>query len=162
MQIFNHYSFLLSALIVVMVVVVALWRWKAGPMWLRLAGVGVILAATVGVGFVFRYPASEAATVQNVETVLNNGQPTFLVFYSNYCLGCMASLPTVRALENDLDTSAVNVLLIDIHTDTGETLRRSYRANVTPTYIILDASGQEKWRGHRVPSETEILNHINS
>lgn len=73
----------------------------------------------------------------------------------------MASLRTVRALEDDLSDNDVNVLLIDIHDDgVGQELAQHYRTNVTPTYIVLDAQGSEKWRGHTTPSEADVLRYV--
>ncbi|PJF44931.1 MAG: hypothetical protein CUN55_01470 [Phototrophicales bacterium] len=72
----------------------------------------------------------------------------------------MASLRTVRALQEDLSDESINVLLIDIHSDVGAKLRQEYRVRVTPTYIILDNAKTEQWRGNTVPSKSEILQRV--
>lgn len=74
----------------------------------------------------------------------------------------MAELRTVRALEDDLNDEGVNVLMVELQTDAGVELFRRFETNITPTFIILDADGQEKWRGHRMPSEADIVDYFRS
>jgi hypothetical protein len=68
----------------------------------------------------------------------------------------MRDIGTVRALQDDLQDDNIDVLLVDIHDDIGQELRRRYNFRVTPTYIIFDGAGNELWRGHSTPTEDEI------
>ncbi|PJF44930.1 MAG: hypothetical protein CUN55_01465 [Phototrophicales bacterium] len=84
MQFFNQYSYLWMALAFLGIGLIMLWRWKARPAWLRATIAIALIVAVIGVNFAFRYPETNLETTQDVETILQNGQPTFLMFYSNY------------------------------------------------------------------------------
>ncbi len=83
MYFINQYSFLIGSVIILAVVLLAarrfrLHRWISGSI---IMGILVLLLA----GFlIFRPGSSDVTSVQAVETLLNNGKPTFLEFFSNY------------------------------------------------------------------------------
>lgn len=84
MSIFNQYSFVFSAVVFGTVLLFALMRWQSGPIWLRGGVMLLFVVVAVGINSLLRYPDSNVETVQDAETLLTNGNPTFLVFYSNY------------------------------------------------------------------------------
>lgn len=66
-------------------------------------------------------------------------------------------MPAVSGLQPRLEEEGIDVLLVNVQ-DRGvrDTLRRlDFR--FTPTYIVLDAMGEEVWRGNGVPSLDQIL-----
>ena len=76
-------------------------------------------------------------------------------FFSNYCAGCLAIRPVVDSLIEDMDDT-INVLRIDIHTDTGRDLREQYNFSYTPEFLLLDNQGNEVWRSHSPPTEDQL------
>lgn len=84
MQFFNHYSYVIIMAIFGLGVMVTLWRWKGGAAWLRAAMAVSFVAIVVVLGLTFRPPSSDVKTLEDVDAVLSNGQPTFLMLYSNY------------------------------------------------------------------------------
>jgi thioredoxin-related protein len=40
----------------------------------------------------------------------------------------------------------LNVIRVDIQSETGSQLTNEYGSRVTPTFIFFDASGAEQWR----------------
>lgn len=84
MQIFNQYSFVLGAIVVNLVLWGVLLRWQGPPIALRIGSALLVLLLTIGLSFTLRYPGQEVDTVEDANTIINNGQPTFLMFYSNY------------------------------------------------------------------------------
>lgn len=97
-------------------------------------------------------PPSE---VERVWTLLQNQRPTFIEFFSNYCIGCMALEPSVKALVAEIEQD-FNVLRIDIHTEVGREIRRQMAFSFTPEFVIFDSAGEEIWRDHLLPS-VEVL-----
>lgn len=72
----------------------------------------------------------------------------------------MRDVGTVRALQDDLKDEHVDVLLVDIHDEVGDSLARRFAFRVTPTYIIFDEDGHEIWRGHSTPARDDILRRL--
>lgn len=73
----------------------------------------------------------------------------------------MRDIGTVRALQDDLKEENIDVLLVNIHDDIGQQLIRRYNFRVTPTYIIFDGAGNERWRGHSTPTRADIIRRSN-
>ena len=72
----------------------------------------------------------------------------------------MADLPAVRRLGRSLNDDNVDLLLVNIHEPTGETLATRYDFQYSPTYILFDANGGEIWRSNRRPDEDRILREL--
>ncbi len=60
-------------------------------------------------------------------------------------MGCVLAEPIVSGLEKDLE-GQLTVLRIDIYTPAGRELSGLLSARSTPTFILLDDSGQEIFR----------------
>lgn len=156
MGFFNQYSFLIFSAIGGLALVIMLWRWTRPPVLLRLT---VLLFYAIGVVFFalnVRYSRSPVENVEQVETVLVNGQPTLLMFYSNYCVSCLAALPAVREMQTALVEQGVNVLLLNIHERPGIDLLQRYRFEISPTFLVFNAAGQEVLRSNVLPTLSEI------
>jgi len=53
----------------------------------------------------------------------------------------------------------MSVIRIDVGSNTGKAVRRKYRGELVPTFIVFDMYGNEVWRqSGRVPQLAEILN----
>jgi thiol-disulfide isomerase/thioredoxin len=136
MQFFNHYSApIIGALIFIIVFSIVRRRGGKTRDWLILGGTMVIYVVA---WLVLRPVAKPAMKVA--------GQPLLLEVQSPYCLGCVALKPAVDRLEKELQEKLV-VRRVDIQSDEGRQLVEQYRVEFTPTFILFDAAGKERWRG---------------
>lgn len=155
MNIFNQFSYPLIAvgvLIFVFLLVRRCWR----PRWYIIAGIQLAIILSFAAGFFILRPGS--TNVDSAEIALatiGNGRPTFVEFFSNYCTGCLAVEPTIDSLKQDIENE-FNFLRINIHTGVGRALRQSLGFSFTPEFILFDPAGNEVWRSHAPPSQTEL------
>lgn len=156
MSILNQYSYVLFAGLLILGVAVVMWRWRRGPVWLR---AGLIIVVTLGVfvlGTSRRYPTSEVTTLAEADAILTNEQPTFVMLYSNYCVGCLAALPSVRDLSGQLAANNIDTLLVNIHDNTGEALVERFKFVFSPTYLVFGPNGEEVLRANALPRLDQI------
>jgi thiol-disulfide isomerase/thioredoxin len=159
MQLFNQFSYVIFML-AALVGVILLLRWRGiQPRGLLVAG-GLFAALALGGFFILRPVYADVASIEEADVMLTNGHPTFIEFYSPYCIGCMA----VRSSTDDLVAEvkqqvgdALNVLRVDIHTAPGLALRERFHFTSSPEFVILDGAGQEQWRGHRLPDPAQLI-----
>ena len=86
-SIFNQFSFVFVAGIIGLMWGTALWRWNRFRPAVRLLMFGAYIALAGGILLASRYPKDaslELKTAADVEAALHNGQPTFVMFYSDY------------------------------------------------------------------------------
>jgi thiol-disulfide isomerase/thioredoxin len=159
----NQFSFVLISLGVIIGVVVLLrilnrsWRVTAG------AGLAVAVVALIAF-FILRPGLSDVDSVQAAESMLQSGRPTIVEFFSNYCVGCLATRPQVDALVSEIEAQhgdGVNILRIDIHTNFGRELRERYGFSYTPEFILFNRDGEEIWRAHVPPTLAQIDDAVN-
>jgi len=153
-SIFNQYSYVfisigaLLGMLVILRVLRIQWR-------LTLASLAAITVILVIGWLVLRPAQSDVDSIDSADLMLANGKPTFVEFFSKYCLGCVAARPAVETLITNIDDQ-FNILRVDIHTDYGRDLRERYNFSYSPEFLLLDSSGQEVWRAHVPPSLQEI------
>ncbi len=151
---FNQFSYIWIGLSMALGLLAAL-RWRQVRWRTALAAAGA-LAAALSLGWLALRPGdSDIGELQAAESTLSNGRPTFLEFFSNYCVGCIAARPVVDALVNDIQ-DRFNILRVDIHTELGRALRRRYGFSYSPEFVLFDAAGQEVWRSNKPPSADQI------
>lgn len=163
MALFNQYSSIALALVGGLVLIGVMWRLRRpGRLVLRIAVVAVYCAvvASLILSLSFPYGSGEVENIATVETALVNGKPTFIMLYSHFCLGCIAALPQVRQLEDDLPAD-LDLLFIDIHTEVGTLTRERMAFEYSPTYILFDANGTEVLRTQTTPDADTILSALN-
>lgn len=154
----NQFSFLIAIVGVGLLVVLALWRWHRPHPLLRLALFAWYALGALTFALILRYPATpDVQRVEDVNAVLQNGNPTFVTLYSNYCLACVAALPAVRDLTAGLQNDGVDALLLDIHAQPANAMLERFAFSVSPTYILYDAEGDEVWRGNSTPTRDEVV-----
>lgn len=159
MSIINQYSYLFLSLTVVVAVPVVLRRWRHVRWSVIVPVVVVLVALFTSAFFVLRPGAADVDDYVMAQTTINNGKPTLVEFYSNYCAGCLSVRPVVDALVNDIKDSfpdEFDVMRVDIHTPTGRRLREMYGFSFTPEFVLFDRTGLEVWRSHLPPSTVEI------
>ena len=153
-RIFNQYSYVIISLAVLIATVLVL-RYFVANWRVILAAVGGLLVFVIA-GFLLLRPGfSDVDSLSAAEAMIQNGRPTFMEFFSNYCAGCLAIRPVVDSLIEDMDDS-FNILRVDIHTDTGRELRQQYDFSYTPEFLLLDNQGNEVWRSHSPPTQDQI------
>lgn len=154
-QIFNQYSYVFISLGILLVVGFFLrflrirWHFIIATL---VAG-GVVLG---GAWLLARPSLSDVNDLQAAETLLTNGKPTFVEFFSQYCLGCVSVRPEVERLVAEIDDQ-FNILRVDIHTNFGRALREKYTFSFTPEFVLFDTQGEEVWRAHVLPSDNELI-----
>ncbi|MCB9454705.1 MAG: hypothetical protein H6671_01820 [Anaerolineaceae bacterium] len=151
---FNQYSvFWISALVLLAAFIILRWRRVA---WRATLGAVIALAAVMVVGYtVLRPGTSDVNSYTEAAATLANGRPTFLEFFSNYCVGCLASRPAVDDIVADIQGD-FNILRVDIHSEFGRILRENLDFSFTPEFVVFNANGEEVWRGHVPPSQDQL------
>ena len=84
MSLFNHYSFVVGAVVTGSLLLLFLWRWQGAARWVRVAVMALFIVGAVSLYANFRYPDTNIETVEDANVILTNGRPTFFMFYSNY------------------------------------------------------------------------------
>ncbi len=162
MAIFNQFSFVFFALMGAGLLTLAMWRLKHPTrLMIRLAILGIygIIAVLFVLNLPFPAGDSTFASYAEVEEVIHNGKPTFVMLYSQFCVGCIASLPAARSLEDEIEDQGIeiNMLFLDIHTEVGQVAREKLSFNMTPTYLVYDMTGQEVLMSNTIPAVDAIL-----
>lgn len=155
MNIFNQFSY---PIIIAVIVAGAFWlMYRVMHIRLRyvlLAQGGMAVVALV-VFWLLRPPSDALSTAADAFRIIQNGKPTFLEFFSNYCTACLAVEPIVQGIIPSIEDD-FNILRIDIHSSVGRDLRRRMVFSFTPEFILFNVNGEEIWRDHLPPSPTEI------
>lgn len=158
MNVLNQYSYILFSLAAIAVIVVLLRRLPRGRFISVLVGGLLVVGAVVGWTWL-RPGNSDVANLTAAESVIENGNPTLVEFFSNYCAFCITVRPTVDNLVESIETEygdQFNILRVDIHTDFGRVLRQRYGFSFTPEFVLFDTAGDEIWRSHVPPTLNEI------
>ena len=74
---------------------------------------------------------------------LPEDRPVFLVFQSPFCLGCINAEPNIKAIEN---SGLIDVFRVNIQRKDAQTLKDSLSVRFTPTFVLLNQTGDEIWR----------------
>jgi thiol-disulfide isomerase/thioredoxin len=156
MALFAQFSFLIATLVGGALLLLGLWRWQRGNPYARAGIFAWYVLGVLVIGLVFRYPAANAATPADVERILDNGKPTLVMLYSNFCLGCMAALPNVQAMLPDLQNANINVVLLDVNTSPARDMLARFDFVSTPTFLLYDADGAEIRRSGRILTYADI------
>ncbi len=105
--------------------------------------------------FLLRPGASTVSDFDVAHATINNGTPTFVEFFSNYCAGCIAVEPIVDRVVSQIE-GEFDVIRVDIHTTIGREMRTEYEFSFTPEFVLFNADGQEVWRDHVPPSSSQL------
>lgn len=158
MEFGNQYSYVLIALgsLLGVFVITRLLRLR----W-RVTVAGLLIAALVfsGIYAALRPGNGDVETIEAAEAVLDNGNPTLVEFFSNFCAGCLSVRPAVDRLVERLREdypNAYNILRVDIHTPVGRELRARYGFSFTPEFVLFNRQGSEIWRAHVPPDAAQI------
>ncbi len=144
-QILNQYSALFLAVALFFAVTVALVRHHR-PTLRDFLALG-ILAGSLFIAWLRLHPVQTPLMedAQKVQAMIGQGQPVLLEFQSPYCLACTQMKPIVDALEEELQGRLL-VIRLNVQEETGRELAALYGFQYTPTFIYIDAQGNEVWR----------------
>ena len=85
---------------------------------------------------------------------------TFIEFFDPKCPYCAEMEPTVEALEEKYADRLAGWEIIDVTTDAGREDVDSYGVFITPTFVILDADGEEMDRITGATTEENMIAFI--
>lgn len=154
MDILNQYSYFFIGLGIVVGITLVLRYFDISRRIISAAVVGLVVLILMGF-LLLRPGTNDIQDVASARDLIQNGRPTMLEFFSNYCAGCMAVRPVVDALKNDIQDE-FDVLRVDIHSDAGRELRQQFAFSYTPEFILFNQNGEEVWRDHVPPGEREL------
>ena len=160
MNILNQFSYVLISLAIIAASLLVLRRYEVDRRLMAALSITLMLFSLTGY-LLLRPGASDVSSTGEAQTIIQNGKPTFLEFFSNYCAGCLAVRPAVDLLVDDIEDE-FNILRIDIHTEFGRELRDSLGFTSSPEFILLDAEGKVIWRDHTLPSRERLAAAANN
>lgn len=77
-----------------------------------------------------------------LNAALDNGRPTLVEFYADWCPHCQRMMPVVAQLKREVGDRAN---IVQIEGEQNPDLMREFSVNSFPTWIII-VDGQEAWR----------------
>jgi thiol-disulfide isomerase/thioredoxin len=153
-SIFNQYSYVVISVVVLAATILVLRYFLSNWRVISAAVTGLLILMIAG--FLLLRPGfSDVENLSAAEAMIQNGRPTFMEFFSNYCAGCLAIRPVVDSIASDIGDT-FNILRVDIHTETGRDLREHYNFSYTPEFLLLDTQGRAVWRSHSPPTQDQI------
>ena len=154
MNVINQFSYVLMVAAILLGSLLILRRMRVRWPAVTLTQLGFLGLFVVGF-FVLRPGASTVSDFDVAESIIDNGTPTFVEFFSNYCTGCIAVEPFVDRVVSDIE-GEFDIIRVDIHTTVGREMRAAYGFSFTPEFVLFDDEGQEVWRDHVPPSSVQI------
>jgi thiol-disulfide isomerase/thioredoxin len=127
------------------------WRVFWDENWLT-----IVVVLVLAGGFLFlRTPGDTFASVDEVEALLTDGQPTVIEFYSNSCSICLVSKPKVDRLEEDIAGQA-DLLRLNVKAEVGRRLASSWGVRGIPVFFVFDGAGDVAYAQAGAP-DTEAI-----
>jgi thiol-disulfide isomerase/thioredoxin len=94
----------------------------------------------------------------DLATALNNGRPTLVEFYADWCEACRTMAPAMETIEQKR-RGALDVVLLNVDNPRWQPELERYSVNGIPQLELFDAGGHSVGRsiGARRPEELEAL-----
>jgi thiol-disulfide isomerase/thioredoxin len=94
----------------------------------------------------------------DLTTALNNGRPTLVEFYADWCEACRTMAPAMETIEQKR-RGALDVVLLNVDNPRWQPELERYSVNGIPQLELFDAGGHSVGRsiGARRPEELEAL-----
>ena len=136
----NHNSFLILLIFLLIILITGYIKNRSN---LFLVAIPIVAL----VGFMAINVVTPTETPENFKAsgFLSQEQPTIVEFMSPTCMACLASKPTVSAMK-DLYGNKVKFVEIDVTKQEFKDDAREYGVSSTPTFVMFDAEGEEKYR----------------
>jgi thioredoxin-like negative regulator of GroEL len=109
----------------------------------------IVLAATMLAVGIFLGLQTESSTVSLTdleegstpyEVALENGKPTLIEFYANWCTSCMAMAPEIKELEVEY-ADTVNFVMLNVDNTKWLPELTQYRVDGIPHFVFLGEDG---------------------
>lgn len=116
----------------------------------QLRNLMIVLTATVLAVGIFLGLRTESSTVSLTdletdsipyEVALENGKPTLMEFYANWCTSCMAMAPEMKELETEYAES-VNFVMLNVDNTKWLPELTQYRVDGIPHFVFLGGEGE--------------------
>ncbi len=148
--IFNHYSFLIITIGIIIVAGLVLLTNK--PKANDIAAFSAIaISAIIAWSILHPRQTPLLEDAKTVQEMIGAGTPVLLEFQSPYCISCTTISPMVDKLENEINSQIsigkrLHVIRLNIQEPVAQDLAPIYGFEFTPTFIFFDAQGNELWR----------------
>lgn len=158
--IINRFSYIIMATVVL--VGLGVFFARSGFTRRRALALGVAALAFFVAWATLRTGSGTVTDTQAATLVLRDSeQPVLVEFYSDYCAGCLAARPAVDNLEREL-ADRLKVVRLNVASPAGQDLAMQLEVeNRTPTFVLLDAQGNELWRGFGVFDDAAVRAALN-
>lgn len=110
--------------------------------------VGLLAAAAVGMAGCAKTTTTEKAPL------------TFIQFFDPNCPYCKAMKPTVENLRKKYESKIESFQIIDVSTKEGIAKADEFGVFITPTFVLLDADGNELDRVQGAATEKNMIKFI--
>lgn len=159
LQILNQYSFFFAGLLLLLLTGAAL-AWRRRGLRLREAGLLVLVAGLIGLGWLASRPAKVSAVdAAQIRAQIGQGTPLLLEFQSPYCLACANLNASLDRIERQYAGRLI-VLRVDVTQPAGRSAAQELGFQYTPTFIFFSANGDELWRNVGSLDENQILSSV--
>ncbi|WP_099240895.1 thioredoxin family protein [Synechococcus sp. BDU 130192] len=107
--------------------------------------VAIALAVSLALGIKFQPPTAtleaQAAEAVPLTVALDNGRPTLMEFYADWCTSCQAMAPDLRQIKQTYG-DRLNFVMLNV--DNGKWLPEvlKYRVDGIPHFVFLDETGE--------------------
>ncbi len=159
--IINRFSYIIIATVVL--AGMGVYFARSGFTRTRALALGVAALAFFVAWASLRIGDGTATDTQAATLVLRDSQqPVLIEFYSDYCAGCLAARPAVDNLERELGDQ-LKVVRFNVSSEAGQELAIQLAVeNRTPSFVLLDATGNELWRGFGVFDPAAVKAALNA
>lgn len=106
--------------------------------------------------------AGDNVESSSVESVFNNGKPTFVMLYSHFCADCVAVIPAMNEYRDSLADAGydLDVMMLDIGTERGAIARRQLGFDPPMEFVLLDGDGNPITRFERLPQLADLTDAL--
>ncbi len=112
---------------------------------LLLVAVAIVLATAVFLGLrAETSPANLSNLAEDstpLEVAMDNGKPTLMEFYANWCTTCQAMAPEIRELETEY-ADDVNFVMLNVDNRKWLPELSQYRVDGIPHFVYLNRDGE--------------------
>lgn len=158
MQFLNHYSFLLLAGASIFGLLI--YTTQRGLTKQDLMAFGALLIGFSLALWIFQPIQPDNPSIDTIN-LANPDKPVLVQFHSPYCLACMSAKPLVTSFLARTD-GTLEFLPININDPSSQTLVQQYGVQYTPTFILLDTSGLERYRSVGTIEIDTVLDSLNA
>ncbi|MBM3940898.1 MAG: thioredoxin family protein [SAR202 cluster bacterium] len=142
-QFLNENSAALLLIAIGVFLALQVWEYRRRPKALAILGVVVVV---IGAGYwQARGGPSNIARAAELDALVATGRPVLLEAYSDTCIACLVSRPTVDGLERDLAGTA-GFVRVNVRDEVGRGLVRRFGIRATPTFVVFGPNGEEVYR----------------